>query len=131
MPIRRTLNQALRNSNLSEAAIAFVHGEMDQLRETIHVSGNSNTAFDSQLPRGTTGALPESGRGREQPSCAEIDRSIPGGSVSMTFRLPSELSTRLLRVSLDRKLKRNKPFTQQDIIAEALALWLNKQDCAD
>ena len=51
--------------------------------------------------------------------------AIPG-TVSMTFRLPSELSTRLIRTSVERKLKRQRPFSQQDIIADALAQWLDK-----
>jgi hypothetical protein len=31
-----------------------------------------------------------------------------------------------MRASFDRKLKREKPWTQQDIAAEALSLWLKK-----
>jgi hypothetical protein len=44
----------------------------------------------------------------------------------MTFRLPTELSTRLIRASVERKLRRERPFSQQDILAEALAKWLDK-----
>jgi hypothetical protein len=42
--------------------------------------------------------------------------------------LAAALSSRLLRVSLDRKLKRKRPFTQQDIIADALTRWLKNKD---
>jgi hypothetical protein len=31
-----------------------------------------------------------------------------------------------MRAPFDRKLKREKPWTQQDIAAEALTLWLKK-----
>ena len=48
------------------------------------------------------------------------------GSVSMTFRLPAALSGRLIRAATDRKLNRQPPSTQQDIVAEAVANWLKK-----
>jgi hypothetical protein len=46
----------------------------------------------------------------------------------MTFRLPAALSGRLGRVSAERKLRRQRPFSQQDIVAEALDEWL-KRNC--
>lgn len=46
--------------------------------------------------------------------------------VSATFRLPTELLAMLLKASSERKLKKIEPFTQQDIVAEALAGWLQK-----
>jgi len=47
--------------------------------------------------------------------------------VAMTFRLPASLAARLLEVSATRKLRREHPFHQQDIVAEALILWLRQQ----
>jgi hypothetical protein len=46
--------------------------------------------------------------------------------VSVYFRLPVELSQALLKASLERKLNKTLPFTQQDIMAEALQIWLQK-----
>src|SRR5205085_10333528 len=112
-------------------AIAFVNGERAKLRETTEISGGSNTAFDSSLPRGTAVEKPLGNRDREDFPREHSHPVNSSGTVSMTFRLPSELSARLLRVSLDRKLRRQKPFTQQDIVAEALGLWFKKQACAD
>ena len=112
MKNRRTLSQSLQTNNLSEAAIAFVNGSAPQSRET---NGNSHHS-ESMDDDAVTAAEAE-------PSA---DSPFPG-TVSMSFRLPAELSARLLRASLDRKLKREKPFTQQDIIAEALAHWLKKR----
>ena len=43
--------------------------------------------------------------------------------VSMTFRLPVPLAGQLVGVASERKLQRDKPFTQQDIVAEALRQW--------
>ena len=46
--------------------------------------------------------------------------------VSMTFRVPAELPSALVRASADRKAKRLRPFTQQDIVTEALSQWLKR-----
>lgn len=43
--------------------------------------------------------------------------------VSMTFRLPAPLAGQLVGVASERKLQREKPFTQQDIVVEALRQW--------
>ncbi|WP_395745102.1 hypothetical protein [Prosthecobacter sp.] len=46
------------------------------------------------------------------------------GVVSLNVRIEPEISTALLRASMERKIQRLDPFTQRDIVAEALALWL-------
>lgn len=46
------------------------------------------------------------------------------GAVSLNVRIEPEISTALLRASMDRKIRRLDPFTQRDIVAEALATWL-------
>ena len=106
---RRTLSQALQTSEFSEAAIAFVSGVASEPAQSVEPSATVGTAPKPTPPEPSGGA---SGV----------------GTVSMTFRLPAELCSRLLRVSLDRKLKRQKPFTQQDIMAEAINYWLKKRD---
>lgn len=46
--------------------------------------------------------------------------------VSVYVRLPLDLSQALLKASMERKMNKIRPFTQQDIIAEALQTWLQK-----
>jgi hypothetical protein len=46
------------------------------------------------------------------------------GVVSLNVRIEPEISTALLRASMERKIQRLDPFTQRDIVAEALASWL-------
>lgn len=50
------------------------------------------------------------------------------GLSHLSVRLPAELPQALLRASLDRKLKRIKPWTQQEIVMDALTLWLRKNN---
>mgnify|MGYP000085456990 CR=1 FL=1 len=48
--------------------------------------------------------------------------------VTQTFRLPRSIYERLQMISMSRKLKRLRPATQQDIVAEALNEWLEKME---
>ena len=53
------------------------------------------------------------------------------GLAFLSFRLPPEIAQALLTASLDRKLKRLRPWTQQEIAAEAISTWLRKQGYLD
>ena len=44
--------------------------------------------------------------------------------VSQTYRLPRSLVNTLSRAANERKIARISPWSQQDIVAEALAMWL-------
>lgn len=55
-----------------------------------------------------------------------IPQFTMAGAVSLNVRIEPEISTALLRASMDRKIQRLDPFTQRDIVAEALAAWLRK-----
>lgn len=46
------------------------------------------------------------------------------GLVSMTFRIPADLPAPLLRAAVEQKVRRAKPATQQEIVADALRHWL-------
>ena len=59
-------------------------------------------------------------RAKEAPA-AEADILI-----TQTYRLPQRIVRKLLLASTERKLDRKKPWSQQDIVAEALQEWLNK-----
>ena len=42
----------------------------------------------------------------------------------MTFRLPADLPALLIHISAERKVRREAPFSQQDIVADALRKWI-------
>ena len=46
--------------------------------------------------------------------------------MTLSVRLPSEIPLKILRAATDRKIARLRPWTQQEIVAEALTLWLRK-----
>lgn len=58
------------------------------------------------------------------PPSAALPPFTMAGAVSLNVRIEPEISTALLRASMDRKIQRLDPFTQRDIVAEALADWL-------
>lgn len=60
------------------------------------------------------------------PPGAALPQFTMAGAVSLNVRIEPEISTALLRASMDRKIQRLDPFTQRDIVAEALADWLRK-----
>ena len=57
-------------------------------------------------------------------------RPVPGKrpveSVRMTFRLPKSIADGLIDASAGRRKRRDKASSQQDIVAEALDLWLKR-----
>lgn len=55
------------------------------------------------------------------------DRGVETVSFSsLSVRVPARLPAALLKAASERKLSKLKPFTQQDIVAEALQNWLQK-----
>ena len=98
----KTIDLALARENRAEGAEALA------------------TAKEPEGQEGTKAAKPKAVREREP-------EPVPGQSyVTMTFRLPPEIPQGLLRASADRKIKKVRPFTQQEIVSEALSQWLRK-----
>ena len=52
--------------------------------------------------------------------------ALPPVLVSQTYRLPADLVKELIKVAVSRKLDRTLPWSQQDIVAEAIRDWLTK-----
>ena len=48
----------------------------------------------------------------------------PRERVTLTVRLESDIVAALVRASAERKIRQETPYTQQDIISEALKQWL-------
>jgi hypothetical protein len=63
-----------------------------------------------------------SARGKDTPS------KDPGPLVSVTFRVPQNISEAMMRAATDRKIRRIKPQSQQEIAAVALEEWLKSNE---
>ena len=91
---------------------------------------NPVVAVDSAKAQPVTASKPTEESQRPAKAKAEKERGAESVAiVSATFRLPATLPPALLKASSDRKIKKIHPFTQQDIVAEALTDWLKKNGC--
>ncbi len=112
---RRSMRQALQTGELSDDARAFVAGKVSP--PVLEAPTDTTSKFPTESPKPPLqNSVPKSKPADSFPSVA--------GIASITVRLPAKLSSRLLRASVERKLLREQPFTQQDIVAEALDAWL-------
>jgi len=75
---------------------------------------------------GVLASVPSSTRKTKASREVEPEPMPSTASASMTVRLPADIPPKLLRAATDRKIARQRPFTQQEIVAEALAQWLRK-----
>ena len=122
--VRRTMSQALRTDNLSAAARAFLTPDGSQSASLV-TTPNSRAA--DRAAAGSSPAVTSLPSAAAEPNRepAPPAETVPAaGVVSMTFRLPAELPAALVRASADRKVRKQKPFAQQDIVAEAVRQWL-------
>jgi hypothetical protein len=119
-PPRRTLEAALLTPEVTPEALAIIEGGKPKPASAVSpviATSTQKLPATAQLPRVTTQAVklkPEKERGPE-PSF-----------VSMTVRVPASIPPTLLKASSERKMKKIRPYTQQDIVAEALTGWLQK-----
>ena len=121
MTTKRTMSQALRASNLGAEALAFVAAgaaTTPTAEPELEHAGASSLCEVTNTPPPTAQRAPSF-----VCSPLPLERRAP---VSITVRLPAELPPALLRVAMERKLRGARPFTQQDIVAEALRDWLER-----
>jgi hypothetical protein len=95
MAERRSMSNAL-----SPEKVAFLRGERVEERPSAPERSAPEQVQRSSLPLG--------GRGR----------------VTVTVRLEPDIAEALSQASAERKMKRFEPYTQQDIIGDALKQWL-------
>lgn len=113
---RRPMSAVLQTVELPPDAIALI-------REGTPKGGPLVPAPEAaNVPQGTGVTGRKDGEAKEK-NAAETTET---GFSNASFRLPTPLQQALLRISLERKLKRKKPWTQQEIAVEALELWLKK-----
>lgn len=122
---RRTMRDALKPGNLTDEAKAFLSGTPSKptLPEPPSATEPPVEPTPPEPPVVEPPEITETTADPTGMALANPSVVVPG-IVSMTFRLPANLSAQLARVSAERKLRRERPFSQQDIVAEALKHWL-------
>ena len=132
-PMRRTMSAALQTVELPPEAMALIReGSAKPLTKAlsavppqpeIHPVESSGAIIE--LEEAAVAERPRVAKAR--PPREKLE-PLPASSsiVSMTVRVPVELPNALLRVSVERKLQRQKPFTQQEMVATAVREWLRR-----
>lgn len=89
--------------------------------------------------RPKSGDAPPSSEPSDPPLTAEKPKSAakpvatraeerPEAAVPVTYRLPERLVKAMIAASAERKIEKNKPWTQQDMAAQAIEEWLRKHN---
>ena len=127
---RRSLSAALKTAELTPEAQAFLKGGSPKpLAEAPSIQAVPTQPAVALVSEEQEELAPPEPQKRVRARGIVQDDEAPVPTPNLVFtslRLPAEIPHALMRASFDRKLKREKPWTQQDIAAEALSLWLKK-----
>ncbi len=118
----RTLSAALQTGSLTGPALDFVKaGSPRPVAEAPTAFAPPARPPEVEAPR-LTGERVDSCPRPSEGLATELETSL----ASVTVRVPRVVPPGLLRASVDRKLKRQRPWTQQEIVGEALLDWLRR-----
>jgi hypothetical protein len=121
-PERRTLTGALMTPQITPEAYALIKEGTPKPQTPAIVVAAPEKPQETATDKPVREPAIESARPRTQKEREpEVVSFTP-----MTVRVPSKIPAALLKAASERKLQKNKPYTQQDIVAEALQVWLQK-----
>jgi hypothetical protein len=148
---RRSMSVALQTTDLPSEAIALIKAgtpKPQRLPRALELPVKNTVSAETNAPDENHETEPQSDQdansnpmrpgsitlANEVAATARLGERPSGGgnmipaacasSVSLTVRVPSGLPLRLLRAATDRKINQQSPFTQQEIVAQALEQWL-------
>ena len=135
---RRPMTAALRTADLSPEELAFIRAgtpqpklvEITPQTKPPPTAATEDTAdsLDTRPERTQKPESLEKARALKPRATREREpESTPlAHRINLSIRVPTEIPEGLLRASTDRKLKRIKPSSQQEIAAEAISEWLSR-----
>ena len=130
---RRPMSAALRTADLPPEMLAFVKAGTPQ-PQIVSVTRENPVQPEPASGKTTesTPAVPprfeeeERSRSTKPRISREPEPVAHPGLVSLSIRVPPEVPEGLVRASAERKIKRLRPWTQQEIVAEAITQWLKR-----
>ena len=131
--LRRPMTAALRTADLPPEMLAFVKAGTPQ-PQIVSVTKDSSVQLEPAPSRTleSTAAIPPQIEAEERlkpmkpRAVREPEPVAHPGLVSLSIRVPTEVPEGLVRASAERKIKRLRPWTQQEIAAEAITQWLKR-----
>jgi len=112
--IKRTLAEAMRIPKITPEALAIIKGGTPVSRTV--------AAADARAHEPN----PKVQKAKSHPMISKEEPVAVEPSVPLTARVPMSIPQALLKAASERKQKKIRPYTHQDIIAEALQNWLHK-----
>ena len=138
-PIRRSMSAALQTVDLPPEAVALIRaGTPQPLMAHPVLAGASAPAPIAASSAESEGVSENAGErivADKTPRRSAKPRALPereaepepaGSGAALTVRLPGNLPQQLLRASMTRKLCRQRPYTQREIVAQAIRDWLKR-----
>jgi hypothetical protein len=132
-PQRRSMSEALQTDDLPPEAFALIKEgtpkpKVAGPRIIEKLAAVEPSSFEAIPPAPVTAEkeVAEEKTFKPRPHKERDAESGNSGTVSRSFRLPGNLPAALLRASTERRISRMKPFTQEEIVTEALNQWLKR-----
>ena len=99
--------------------------QMDSKEEATEEAPDTGPLETKAVEQRSEAQQPAKKRMPKQVTQTEEEESPLPIRVPQTYRLPQRLVEDLARAAMERKIKRRKPWSQQDIVAEAIGEWLS------
>ena len=116
MPPRRPLGETLAPIESTPEERAFLRGDEKKVHDLVATKRSRADGASRPARRKRRKAFPSPVAALEDEPCDQT-----------TFGFPRPLLNALRRASLERKIARTAPFTQQDIVSELLRDWLSRE----
>ena len=130
--MRRSISAALQTVELPPEAVALIkEGSAKPMAAPVFEKQVSQPAAPQAVEKEIIEVEEAAATERPRAVKSRLPRDKPEPDpapqiVSMTVRVPAELPNALLRVAVERKLQRQKPYTQQEMVACAIRDWLRR-----
>lgn len=122
---RKSLADTLQTVDLPPEALAVI--KEGSVRS---IEARRMPLVSEPIPEASNVQAPQISRVRP-PKVVDIpEDAVKRGLVPLSVRIQADLSDFLLRVAFERKLQRKEPYSQQDIVTEAVTQWLRKHGYA-
>lgn len=125
--MRRSMNQALQKFELPPEAVAMIREGRPAPQAVATVISAEPASLPAEEPERKRARKVEGERVEALSPIKANSEPAEVRSVSRSFRLPENLLVALLRASTERRIERRRPFTQEEIVAEAIRDWLVKK----
>lgn len=117
------MSQALQTADLPLEALAVIEaGKVRPIREgaSTVLRGEERSPPIAEPPREVT----------KEPISIGLPQLPPRGLVPLSVRVQASLADCLLKVAFERRLQRQAPHSQQDIVTQAVRQWLKRNGYA-